>query len=169
MSTAILLGLMLVFEPKERDLMQRPPRDPQQPILTRLLLLRTGLVSLLILGGAFGAFLWEQQVRGKSVIEARTTVVNVIVMVECFYLLNCRSLLHSMFFVGLWTNLAVFGGIAAMLGAQLLFTHTALMNRLFHTAPLDAASWLYVFGVGFAAYCIVEFEKWARRRVSETA
>ena len=84
MATAVLLGLMLVFEPKERDLMQRPPRDPQQPILTRLLLLRTGLVSVLILGGAFGAFMWEQQVRGKSVIEARTTVVNVIVMVECF-------------------------------------------------------------------------------------
>ncbi len=166
MSTAVLLGLMLVFEPKERDLMQRPPRDPLQPILTRLLLLRTGLVSLLILGGAFGAFLWEQQVRGKSVIEARTTVVNVIVMVECFYLLNCRSLLHSMFFVGLWSNLAVYAGIAAMLGAQLLFTHTALMNRLFHTAPLDAASWLYVFAVGLAAYCIIEFEKWVRRKVT---
>jgi magnesium-transporting ATPase (P-type) len=166
MATAVFLGLMLVFEPKERDLMQRPPRDPRQPILTRLLLLRTGLVSLIILGGAFGAFLWEQQVRGRTVIEARTTVVNVIVMVECFYLLNCRSLLHSMFSVGLWTNLAVFGGIAAMLGAQLLFTHTALMNRLFHTAPLDAASWLYVVGVGFVAYCIVECEKWLRRKVA---
>jgi len=165
MSTAVLLGLMLVFEPKERDLMERPPRDPQQPILTKLLLLRTGLVSLLILAGAFGAFLWEQQVRGKSVIEARTTVVNVIVMVECFYLLNCRSLLHSMFFVGVWSNLSVFAGIAAMLAAQVLFTHTAVMNRLFHTAPIDATSWLYVFAVGFMAYCIVEVEKWVRRKV----
>ena len=166
MATAILLGLMLIFEPKERDLMLRPPRDPHQPILTRLLILRTALVSLLILAGAFGAFLWEQQMRGKSVIEARTTAVNVIVMVECFYLLNCRSLLHSMFFVGVWTNLAVFGGIAAMLGAQVLFTHTDLMNRLFHTAPIDGASWLYVFAVGLVAHCIIEFEKWVRRKVA---
>ena len=166
MTTAVLLGLMLVFEPKERDLMQRPPRDPRQPILTFPLFMRTGFVSLLMFAGAFGSFLWEQEMRGKSVIEARTTVVNVIVMVECFYLLNCRSLLHSMFFVGLSSNLAVFGGIAAMLGAQLLFTHTALMNRLFHTAPLDAASWLYVFGVGLAAYCVIEFEKWVRRKVA---
>jgi magnesium-transporting ATPase (P-type) len=166
MTTAVLLGLMLVFEPKERDLMQRPPRDPNQPIITFPLFMRTGLVTLLMFAGAFGAFLWEQQVRGKSLVEARTTVVAVIVMVECFYLLNCRSLLHSMFFVGLWTNLAVFGGIAAMLGAQLLFTHTAFMNRLFHTAPLDAASWLYVFGVGLAAHCVVEFEKWVRRKVA---
>jgi hypothetical protein len=71
-----------------------------------------------------------------------------------------------MFFVGVWSNLAVFAGIAAMLGAQLLFTHTSLMNRLFHTAPLDAASWLYVFCVGLAAWCIVEFEKWVRRKVA---
>jgi cation-transporting P-type ATPase F len=166
MVTAILLGLMLVFEPKERDLMQRPPRDPRQPILTFPLFMRTGLVSLLILAGAFGAFLWEQQVRGKNVIEARTTVINVIVMVECFYLLNCRSLLHSMFRVGVFGNLWVFAGIAAMLGAQVLFTHAPIMNRLFHTAPLDAASWLYITGVGLAAYCVVELEKWVRRRVA---
>ena len=164
MMTAILLGLTLVFEPKERDLMLRPPRDPRQPILTFPLFMRTGLVTLIIMAGAFGAFLWEQQVRGKNVVEARTTVINVIVMVECFYLLNCRSLLHSMFAVGLWTNRWVFAGIAAMLGAQLLFTHAPLMNRLFHTAPLDAASWLYITGVGLASYCVVEFEKWVRRR-----
>jgi hypothetical protein len=53
-----------------------------------------------------------------------------------------------------------------MLVAQLLFTHTALVNRLFHTAPLDAASWPYVIGAGLAAYCIVEFEKWVRRKVT---
>ncbi len=168
MVTCILLGLMLVFEPKERGIMRRPPRDPRQPILTYPLIMRTGLVSLLILAGAFGAFLWEQQMRGKNVVEARTTVINVIVMVECFYLLNCRSLLHSMFRVGVFSNLWVFAGIATMLAAQVLFTHAPIMNRLFHTAPLDAASWLYITGVGLAAYCVIEFEKWVRRKVSLT-
>ena len=37
MTTALLLGLMLAFEPKEKDLMLRPPRDPQSPILSRAL------------------------------------------------------------------------------------------------------------------------------------
>ena len=61
MATALFLGLTLVFEPEERDLMRRPPRDPQQPILTFPLFMRTGLVSLLILAGAFGAFLWKHK------------------------------------------------------------------------------------------------------------
>lgn len=164
MTTSIFLGLMLVFEPKEPNLMRRPPRDPQQPILTFPLFMRTGLVSLLILAGAFGAFLWEQQMRGKSLVEARTTVVNVIVMVEIFYLLNCRSLLHSIFSINFWSNRWIFIGIAGMLGAQALLTHTPVMNRLFHTAPMDLPSWLYVTSVGLAVALIVEFEKWLRLR-----
>jgi magnesium-transporting ATPase (P-type) len=165
MAGSVLLGLMLVFEPKESDLMQRPPRAPDQPILTTPLLLRTGLVTLLMLAGAFGAFIWEQEIRGKSLVEARTTVVNVIIMVEIFYLLNCRSLLHSVFNTGFFTNQWIFLGIAAMLVAQLLFTHTGVMNQLFHSAPLDAPSWLYVVGVGFASYLVVEAEKWIRLRM----
>ena len=131
--------------------------------------MRTGLVTLLMQAGACGAFLWEQQMRGKNLVAARTTVINVIVMVEIFYLLNCRSLLRSMFRVGVWSNRWIFAGIAAMLGAQLLFTHLPIMNRLFHTAPLDAGSWFHITGVGLAAYCVVEFEKWVRREVGQAA
>jgi cation-transporting P-type ATPase F len=167
MTTSVLLGLTLAFEPKERDLMRRPPRDPRQPILTFPLFMRTGLVTLLMLAGAFGAFLWEQQARGNSLAEARTVVVNVIVSVQVFYLLNCRSLLHSMFHVGVFTNRWIFPGIAAMLAAQLLFTHFPLMNRLVHSAPMDATAWLYVVAVGFVAYLVVEFEKWLRVRCGE--
>jgi hypothetical protein len=56
-----------------------------------------------------------------------------------------------------------------MLGAQVLLTHTDLMNRLFHTAPIDGASWLYVFAVGLVAYCVIELEKWVRRKVAHVA
>ena len=56
MSTAIFLGLMLVFEPKEPGLMLRPPRDPRRPLLTFPLLMRTGLVSLLMQIGGYTLF-----------------------------------------------------------------------------------------------------------------
>ena len=88
MSTAILLGLMLVFEPKETDLMLRPPRDPKIPILTIPIILRIGLVSFIMLGGAFGLFLLERRVYGSELVVAQTVVLNVIVAVEAAYLLN---------------------------------------------------------------------------------
>ncbi len=48
LTTSVFLGMMLVFEPKEDDLMQRAPRDPKLPILTHALILRTGLVSVVL-------------------------------------------------------------------------------------------------------------------------
>jgi len=168
MSTALLLGLMLVFEPQESDVMARPPRTPGQPILTYELVMRTGLVTLLILAGAFGLFVWEQQ-RGGSLAQARTTAVNVIVMVQLLYMFNCRSLTRSMLSVGIFSNPWAIVGAAGMIGLQLAITYVPLLNRLLHTAPLPADSWLWIVAVAFVAYAVVGIEKSIRRGWSGAA
>ncbi len=169
MMTAILLGTTLVFEPKEIDLMNRPPRDPKQSLLTLTLGLRTLMVSVLILAGSWGLFQWERVSLGASLAEARTVAVNTIVMVEVFYLLNCRSLTRVMTAVGVFSNLWILLGIGAMIAAQLVFTYVPVMNRLFDTAPLNEQSWLRITGVGVAVYIIVEIEKWARFKALSNA
>jgi cation-transporting ATPase F len=162
MMTSILLGLMLVFEPKEHDLMERPPRRPERPLLTYPLIMRTGLVSLIMLAGAFWLFYWELRMEGESLAEARTAVINVIVLVEIAYLFSCRSLNHSIFAIGLFTNRWAIGGALTMLSAQLLFTYAPVMNRLFHTAPISAESWLRIGLVAVAGFAAVELERWIR-------
>ena len=52
MTTAVLLGLTLAFEPVEPDVMSRAPRPPGAPILDSVLTLRIVLVGILLLGGA---------------------------------------------------------------------------------------------------------------------
>lgn len=42
---------------------------------------------------------------------------------------------------------------------QLVFTYAPVMNRLLHTAPIDATSWLRILGVAVAALMVVELEK----------
>jgi cation-transporting P-type ATPase F len=162
LATSVLLGLTLVFEPKEPGLMRRPPRDPQKPLLTFALAMRTGLVSLLMLGGAFCMFLWELKVEGQSVAAARTVAINVIVMVEIAYLFSCRSLNRSLFALGAFTNRWVVVGALSMLAAQLLFTYAPPMNALFHTRPIRGEAWLRIAGVAAAVFAVVEFEKWVR-------
>ena len=144
--------------------MRRAPRDPHQPILTFPLFMRTGLVTLLMLVSGFGLFLYERRWLGSDLPLARTVVVNLIVMVEIFYLLNCRSLLHSPWSIGFWSNRWVLIGIGAMALSQILFTHLPMMNRLFHSAPLDAGAWLRIIAAGCTAFAIVEIEKWFRLR-----
>ncbi|HEX5598967.1 MAG TPA: HAD-IC family P-type ATPase, partial [Micromonosporaceae bacterium] len=90
LTSEIALGLMLAFEPKEPDVMSQPPRDPRQPLLTRSLLVRILLVSVLLVGGSWWLFTWELD-HGRGLDAARTATVNLIVVVEAFYLFNCRS------------------------------------------------------------------------------
>ena len=165
MTTALLLGLMLAFEPKEKDLMLRPPRDPESPILSRALLLRILLVGILLLIGAFGLFEWALG-QGVSEDAARTIAVNVFVFGELFYLFNCRSLTRTMLAVGLFSNRWLLAGVAVMIALQVAFTYVPLMNTIFHSAPIDPVWWLSILGVGLAIYLIVEAEKWLRRRLA---
>jgi len=171
MSTGLCLGLMLAFEPKEPDIMSRPPRDPKAPILTGVLIGRILLVSLVMLVGAFGSFEWAQGKGGEWGLEkaandahARTVAVNVIVMVELFYLFNCRSLTKSMFQIGIFSNLWIWVGVGSMVALQLLFTYAPVMNRFFHTAPIGWDAWWRILLTAVVAYAIVGFEKWARRK-----
>jgi cation-transporting ATPase F len=168
MTTAVLLGLMLAFEPKEEGIMQRPPRRPETPILTGALIQRILLVGALLLVGAFGLFEWaEGSDLGDAV--ARTIAVNVFVFVELLYLFNCRSLTRSIFSMHPFSNRWVLGGVGLMVVLQLLFTYVPFMNTAFSSAPLEAYMWLPIIGVGLVAFVIVEIDKWLRRMAARRA
>ncbi len=163
MTTALLLGLMLAFERKEPGIMARPPRHSETPILTRELGFRIGLVSLMLLIGAFGLFEWALS-QGKSIETARTLAVNVFVFGALFYLFNCRSLRYSMLELGVFSNHWLLLGVTAMALLQVFFTYSATMNMLFGSAPLGMIEWVFVLFSGLVIYSVVGAEKWLRRR-----
>ncbi len=158
MTTAGFLGLMLAFEPKEPGIMQRKPRDPDTPILTTELITRIILVGTLLLIGAFGLFQWELA-QGASLDEARTVAVNVFIVMELFYLFNCRSLTKTIFQLGFFTNIWVFVGVAAMLLIQMVYTYVPVMNQLFHSTAIGLGSWMRIMLAGAIGFLIVEAEK----------
>ena len=163
MTTAGFLGLTLAFEPKEPDIMQRMPRDPDTPILTGELITRILLVGTLLLIGAFGLFEWERAT-GASLEKARTVAVNTFVIMELFYLFNCRSMRKSIFQLGIFTNNWVFCGVAGMLLLQLIYTYLPLMHTWFQSAAIGIASWTRIILAGLIAYIVVELEKKLRGR-----
>jgi Ca2+-transporting ATPase len=166
MSTALLIGMPLVFERKEADIMARPPRDPAQPIMTYELFMRSGLMSILLTLGGFGLFEWANW-RGMSEAQARTVAVSVVVFGQAFYLFNCRSLIRSIWSVGWFTNPWVWAGFAGMVALQMAFAYAPVMQRLFRSAPLDLPAWGMIFAVAGGIALIVAIEKAIRRRVAE--
>jgi Ca2+-transporting ATPase len=164
MVTVTLLGLVLGLEPIEPGIMQRVPRDPNAPILSKTVIRRIILVGVLILIGAFGLFEWEI-LRGQPLEIARTVAVNLVIFVEIFYLLNSRSLVYSPFKIGFFKNRWLWFGIIGMFLLQVLFTYAPFMQAIFSTAPLGLDEWWRILAFSITSFLIVEFEKWLSTRV----
>ena len=163
LTTTVILGITLVFEPKEPGLMDRPPRRVSAPLLDRTLLVRVLVVSALMATAAFGFFELAQS-QGLTIEQCRTITVNTIVVIEVAYLFGCRSLRHPLWRIGLFTNKWVWLGATAMLATQLAFTYAPILNRLFHTAPLPLVWWVYATLAGAAILAVTELKKALGRR-----
>ena len=154
MSTALLLGLMLAFEPKEPGIMDRPPRAPGAPIITTEIAVRIGLVGAILVISAFGLFELERSM-GAGLAEARTVAVTTFVMVELAYLFNCRSLVEPLRRIGLFTNRWVWFGAAGMAAVQVAVIYVPFLQGVFGTAAIGLGSWLRVVAVALATYVLV--------------
>ena len=165
MTTAVALGLMLAFEPKEAGIMTRPPRDPGQALLTRALVGRILLVSGMLVASAWWLFEWELD-NGASLAEARTAALNLFVVVEAFYLFSCRSLTRSVWRIGFFSNRWLILGVAVQALAQLAITYLPAMNSVFQTAPIGLDVWVRILAIAAGVSAVVGVEKWLRARKS---
>lgn len=164
MVTSSTLGLALAFEPAERDIMQRQPRPPGTALLSGFFVWRVLMVSVLMMAGALGLFLWELAY-GTSIETARTMAVNAIVVSEMCYLLNSRYIFAAVTNrTGLFGNRYVLAAISACVPLQLLYTYSPTMQNIFGSANLDTLEWLKVCGAGLLVFCIAELEKYFIRR-----
>jgi magnesium-transporting ATPase (P-type) len=159
MVTSVALGLVISFEPHELDVMTRPPRAVDRPILTGFGIWRVVFVGLALLAVTLWAFFWMKS-QGSSDQLARTVAVNMITIGQVFYLLNSRFLLDSsLSFKAHLGNKYLPLGIGAVAVLQLLFTYAPPLQRLFDNEAIPLRVWPWLFLAGLAFFLIVEGEK----------
>ena len=168
----VALALPLAFEAKEPNVMRRPPRSPDAPVLSGFVITRTFVAATLMTIGAVGLFLWEYNANGETVEameKGQTMAVTTVIMFQVFYVINCRSLKDSLLSIGLWSNLTVFIGIATLLLLQLGFIYLPVMNAIFGSLPLSAKDLLVATAVGMIILPVISFEKMLRKRLETRA
>ncbi|HEX6901848.1 MAG TPA: cation-translocating P-type ATPase [Thermoanaerobaculia bacterium] len=162
LATDGLPALALAVDPPEKDLMDRPPRDPRHGIFTR------PVVTLMLVGGVWsalinlGLFVWALR-SGHPREEAMTLVFVSLVMVQFFKAYNYRSDRHTVLrrpFANRWLNLAVLWEMALLV----LIVHLPFFESAFGTYALSLADWLLVAGLAFTVTPVLELAKWMERR-----
>jgi Ca2+-transporting ATPase len=164
MTTAVCLGLMLAFEPKEQGLMLRPPRKAGSSVLTRSLGIRIVLVGALMCLIAF--LLFDRAIaQGRSQEIARTLAMSVFVFCEIAFLFNCRSLRIPFFKIRFFSNPRLLFGVAIMIILQCLMIYAPGMNAAFKTAPIAGLDWAQLLGAGLLVFTVMEIEKFISNRI----
>ncbi|SNY45555.1 plasma-membrane calcium-translocating P-type ATPase/potassium and/or sodium efflux P-type ATPase,TIGR01523 [Arsukibacterium tuosuense] len=164
MVSSIGLALALAFEPPEHNLMQRPPRPIDEALVSRFVLWRVLLVSVLFTTGIFAVFNWAiaQQL---SVDYARTMAVNTLVAMEVWYLFSVRYMQGpSLSLQGIKGTKPVLMAVTLVFGLQLLFTYQPHLQQLFNTEPLQFKHGLICVAVGVVIFALLELEKWLKLR-----
>ncbi|MBU0835983.1 MAG: HAD-IC family P-type ATPase [Gammaproteobacteria bacterium] len=165
MVSSVALAMVLAFEPTEADVMQRPPRRPDEPMLSRFVIWRIFFVSALFLAGIFGMYQW-MLTQGATIEAARTVAVNTLVCMEVFYLFSVRYLKAPSFTVqGVKGTPRVLVAVFGVFALQLMFTYAPFMQSLFASEALPLATGVLVVLAGVAVLVILEIEKALLRRM----
>jgi magnesium-transporting ATPase (P-type) len=159
MVTSVALGLVISFEPHEIDVMSRPPRAVDRPIMTGFGVWRIVFVGLALLAYTLLAFFWMKS-QGASDELARTVAVNAITIGQVFYLLNSRYLLDSSFSLKAHMgNKYLPLGIGAVVILQLLFTYAPPFQAMFGNRAIPLWVWPWLLAGGLLFFVVVEAEK----------
>ncbi|MFH0789723.1 MAG: HAD-IC family P-type ATPase [Pseudomonadota bacterium] len=158
-----LQDVALAFEPGEKDVLSRPPRDPKEGIMSRVLIERTVLVSLLISIGVLYEF-WLALDQGLSLEKARTIAMTTMVFFQFFQAWNSRSEYQSIFRISIVSNPFLFYGMIAAVLSQLAVVYVPSLQWIFRTEPITGREWLVVLLISMTVVVVVELDKWWRRR-----
>jgi magnesium-transporting ATPase (P-type) len=159
MVTSVALGLVISFEPHEVDVMIRPPRETNRPILDGFGMWRVVFVGFGLLALTLAAF-FAMKADGAGDALARTAAVNAISVGQAFFLLNSRFKIESSLSLAAHKgNKYLPMGIAAVVVLQLLFTYAPPFQAIFNTEPLPLLFWPPVLAGGVVFFLIVEAEK----------
>ncbi len=154
--------IALAFEPGEEEQFRRPPRDPREGILTRLIVERTILAGLVMAAGTLALFLWERN-EGMAIAYSRTAALTTIVVFQAFHVFNSRSFSLSVFRMHPFSNGLLFIGVIISLAVHIGATYFGPTQRLLDLEPLSSATWLRIVPLAFCIILFMEMHKLLRK------
>lgn len=176
MADSVFLTLPLILEPKEKGLLNEPPRDPKAKIANPLFFERVGLVSLVMAAWGFLTYyifgapaLAGEAVDTLRLTQAQTAAFMAIMWVHVGYLFTARRVMDSALTFNPLSNPWIVAGVAVTLGCQLAITYWPWAQELFRTTAFPTAWWPFVVAGFLPGFFVVELAKWLRRRRMATA
>lgn len=167
---AISCAIPLIWEPAEKGLLQRPPRDPNEKLFNKFFIRRVGIVSLIeviMILSMFLLFFKTVDFALEFMPQAQTIAFTTIIMIEVGYLFTARSLKDTAFKINPFRNKWLILGALTTLALQVILVYSEALFGVspFRTAPFPSIWWIPLILVATTSFFVIEIEKFIVRRL----
>ena len=160
--TDVLPAMALALEPSAPDVMERPPRDPREPLMTprfAWLIVWQGV----LLGGctlaAFAVGMGWYGSEGIGLRHAVTIAFMTLAFAQIFHALNARSKARSAFTAGWFQNPWLWGAMFVCMVLQIAAVTVPFLRTVLRTVPLTAQDWGLIALFALTPVAVVELVK----------
>ena len=172
---AVALALPIIKEPMEKDLLKKPPRNPDERITDSPFFKKVGLISLVMAISGFVMFYYYGMPAINGTLntdiekdylltQAQTAAFATVILVHLFYVITARSITESAFTFSPFSNRWMLAGIAITVAVQLAIIYHPIGNAILGTAPLPLDWWGLMILVALPGFFVIEIEKWVTKR-----
>lgn len=158
-----LPALSLGVEPTPPDVMDRPPRDPNERPITRRMGYQIVAIGLLMaLGTLLASYLEFSQTHDE--VRTRTVAFCTLVMFQLLFVFSVRSERRLITQMGLRSNSKMLYAFVIALALHLMVVYVPFLNPVFKTVPIGIDEWIIILPISLSALVLNELWKVIRFR-----
>jgi Ca2+-transporting ATPase len=135
-------ALALGLEAGEPDIMERPPRDPDEPMINREMVVGTIIQAIAITVATLSAFRIGLAMTGGDVIYAQTMAFATLSISELFRAYTARSERYNIWQIGVFSNKYMQIAVLSSLVILLAIIYVPFLDPIFGTTFITAQDWL---------------------------
>lgn len=155
-------ALALGVEKGEAEIMEEPPRNPDEPLLDSELKLTIAIQSVAITIATLGAYMLGLQWYGnqeEGVAIARTMAFATLIISELLRSYSARSIKDTLFSIGIFSNRKLVWATLLSLALTLVVMEIPGVRELFKLTPLSLKDWVVILVGALIPLALGEIQK----------
>jgi P-type Ca2+ transporter type 2C len=158
-------ALALGTEPGDPDIMDRPPRPPQEPIINKYMQLGILIQTIAITAVTLGAFAIGRFSNPSQAAVAQTMAFVTLSVSELFRAYTSRSEFFPLLKIGVFKNKLMNWAVLGSLILIFIVLYVPFFNPIFNTTPLGLQQWLQILPLVLIPSIAAELTKIYLRKI----
>lgn len=152
-------ALALGVEKGDEDIMEQPPRDPNEPILNRDAIIQVVTLAVGITVGTLIAYYYALGHFDRHIESARTVAFATMITAELTKVFSIRSPKYTVFHIGFFSNPTLVKAVAFAFILMFIVIYVPFVQPLFQTITLGLEHWAVILPCALLPFVLNEARK----------